>query len=68
MDVILPFLAIIGISIIVFVLLREFFCWYIKINKQIKIQQLMLETMLKLVEQNGGNVNWEEVNEILGKK
>lgn len=68
MDVILPFLAIIGISIIVFVLLREFFCWYIKINKQIRIQQLMLETMLKLVEQNGGNVNWEEVNEILGKK
>lgn len=63
------FLVIIVIPIIiVFGLLYVFFFWYIKTNKQIRIQQLMLETMLKLVEQNGANVNWDEVNEILGKK
>lgn len=63
------FLVIIVIPIIiVFGLLYVFFFWYIKTNKQIRIQQLMLETMLKLAEQNGANVNWDEVKEILGKK
>ena len=56
------------IAIIVLLLLREVSCWYFKINKQIKLQQLMLETMLRIVEQNGGSINWEEVKEILGKK
>ena len=57
----------VDISLIVLLLLREVSCWYFKINKQIKLQQLMLETMLRIVEQNGGSINWEEVKEILGK-
>lgn len=56
------------IALVVLLLLREVSCWYFKINKQIKLQQLMLETMLRIVEQNGGSINWEEVKEILGKK
>lgn len=56
------------VSILLFFILREVTCWYFKINQQIKIQQAMLETMLKIVEQNGGDVNWESVKELIGKK
>ena len=56
------------VSILLFFIMREVACWYFKINQQIKIQQAMLETMLKIVEQNGGEVNWESVKEIIGKK
>jgi len=55
------------ITLLVFLALREVVCWYLKINKQIKIQQAMLETMLKIFEQNGGNVNWEIVKDLTGK-
>ena len=55
------------ITLLVFLALREVACWYFKINKQIKIQQAMLETMLKIFEQNGGNVNWDTVKELTGK-
>lgn len=55
-------------SILLFFIMREVACWYFKINKQIKIQQAILETMLKTFEKNGGEVNWDTVNEIIGKK
>ena len=48
-----------------FLLLREIFCWYFKINQRLALQQKTLETMLKIYEQNGGNVNWEEVQKII---
>ena len=54
-------------SLLVFLALREVVCWYLKINKQIKIQQAMLETMLKIFEQNGGSVNWDIVKDLTGK-
>jgi hypothetical protein len=54
-------------AIIVFVLIREIVNWYFKINKRIELQKLMLETLMKIYEQNGGNVNWEIINKILDK-
>ena len=57
-----------GIVILVFVLIREIINWYLKINKRIELQKLMLETLMKIYEQNGGEVNWEIINKILGKK
>lgn len=61
-------IGIIVIAIFVFFLIRELVCWYYKINKQIKIQQAILETMLKILEKNGGDVNWDAAKEILGKQ
>ncbi|MEI7423284.1 MAG: hypothetical protein WCK18_14360 [Prolixibacteraceae bacterium] len=60
---------VLGIVIVVglFFLLRELFCWYWKINQLIKIQQTMLETQLKMFEKQGGAVNWDAVNSIIGK-
>ncbi|MCO5257499.1 MAG: hypothetical protein M9926_12165 [Lentimicrobium sp.] len=55
------------ISILLFFVLREVFCWYLKINKKIKLQQAMLETLLKMYERDGGDVNWEIVNKTLLK-
>ena len=45
--------------------LRELVCWYWKINQIVKIQQAMLEATLKIYEQNGGKVNWNEVNKVI---
>ncbi|MDA3780709.1 MAG: hypothetical protein PF487_10895 [Bacteroidales bacterium] len=56
------------VVITVFVAIREFTNWYWKINKRIEIQQLMLETLLKIYEQNGGEVNWEVINKVIDKK
>ena len=53
------------IAIAFFLLLREFFCWYLKINERLKIQKLTLETMLKLYEQNGGEIDWGEVSKLI---
>ena len=53
---------IIGIGIFIFILVREIVSWYFKINRRIELQQKMLETLLKIYEQNGGIVNWDEVN------
>lgn len=61
----LPLILIIGLGIII--AMREISCWYFKINKKIKIQQAMLETMLKIYEQNGGEVNWNAVKDMIGK-
>ncbi|KAF5068327.1 hypothetical protein DSECCO2_244230 [anaerobic digester metagenome] len=55
------------ILILLFFVLREVFCWYLKINKQIKLQQAMLETLLKMYERDGDEVNWEIVNKTLLK-
>lgn len=58
---------VIGIVIFVFIafVLREIFCWYWKINQIVKIQQAMLEATLMIYEQNGGKVNWDEVNKVI---
>ncbi|GGD50442.1 hypothetical protein GCM10011361_16380 [Muriicola marianensis] len=63
--VILLLILTVAVSIAVFLLLREVVCWYYKINERTKIQKLTLETLLKLYEQNGGDVNWKEVNKII---
>jgi len=68
MDTSLQFsILVLVITLLVFLALREVVCWYLKINKQIKIQQAILETMLKIFEQNGGEVNWEMVKDLTGK-
>lgn len=59
------FIIFIALGILIFLAIRELICWYYKINKQIRIQQTILETMLKIYEQNGGKVNWENVKEII---
>ncbi|MCK9639982.1 MAG: hypothetical protein M0R39_08745 [Prolixibacteraceae bacterium] len=57
----------IGIAIVVLIIwaIRELLCWYWKINQIVKIQQAMLEATLKIYEQNGGKVNWDEVNKVI---
>ena len=62
---ILYFIFILAITIGVFLLIREVVCWYFKINERVRIQKITLETMLKLYEQNGGNVDWDEANRII---
>lgn len=60
-------LIIIVLAIVIVFFIRELFCWYFKINKKIKLQQAMLETLLKMHERAGGEVNWEIVNKTLLK-
>jgi hypothetical protein len=60
-------IAFIVLAITVFLLFREFACWYFKINKQIALQQAMLQTLLKMYERDGGEVNWESVDKNLLK-
>lgn len=55
--------VIIGVTL--FFALRELFCWYLKINEQLRVQRLMLHTMLKLYEKEGGEVDWEEVKKTI---
>ena len=55
---------VLAVLIAIILLLREVVCWYFKINLQVKLQRKVLETMLKIYEQNGGEVNWEDVNKI----
>lgn len=57
-------LLIVGLAVLLLILLvlREFFCWYFKINQLIKLEQLKTETQLKIYEQNGGKVDWEKAN------
>jgi hypothetical protein len=49
------------IGVTLFFVLRELFCWYFKINERLRVQKLLLQTMLKLYEKEGGEVDWEEV-------
>ena len=60
-------IALIAIGILTFLAIREVICWYYKINKQIELQQTILETLLKIYEQNGGDVNWEAVRKTINK-
>ena len=53
-----------AIVVLIFIVLRELFCWYWKINKLVRIQQEILRTLLKTYEQNGGKVNWDAVKSI----
>lgn len=55
------------IAILIFLVFREIACWYFKINQKVKLQQAMLETLLKMHERAGGEVNWEIVNKTLLK-
>ncbi|MGE0077931.1 MAG: hypothetical protein AB7S48_08745 [Bacteroidales bacterium] len=62
------FIILIGGAILLFVLIREILNWYWKINKRIELQKLMLKTLLKIYEQNGGEVNWEIINKTIDMK
>ena len=61
-ELIVPLILGLGVLIVLFLVLREFFCWYFKINQLIKLEQLKTETQLKIYEQNGGKVDWEKAN------
>lgn len=61
------FIIAIVVAILITLAMRELVCWYFKINKLIKLQQSLIETMLKMYEQNGGEVNWEAANKTIGK-
>lgn len=50
----------IGVSILLFFILREIVLWYFKINKQIQIDQAKLALMAKQYEQAGGILTDEE--------
>lgn len=65
MENLTPVIIIALVGIIVFLLIRELNCWYFKINKRLEIQRMMLETLLKIYEKEGGEVNWEEVRKAL---
>lgn len=54
-------LIIIAIGIAAFFIFRELVCWYFKINKQVELMKMMLQTMLKIYEKEGGDVNWDAV-------
>ena len=41
-------IVIIGIAIVVFIALREVFCWYYKINETIKLQKEQIRLLLKI--------------------
>ncbi len=62
---ILLILVVIAVQIAIIFLIREIVCWYFKINERVKLQKITLQTMLKLYEQNGGEVDWEEVNKTI---
>ncbi len=64
-EFILPLIIGIAVFIGVFILLREFFCWYFKINQMKSLQKIIAETQLKIYEQNGGKVDWEKVKKII---
>ena len=38
----------IAVTIAVFLLLREVFCWYFKINKRVALQEKVLDELVKL--------------------
>ena len=65
MNYLIPSIIVFIIFIVVFMLLREFFSWYFKINDLLKHQKLQSETLLKIYEQNGGKVDWEKVKKVI---
>jgi hypothetical protein len=58
-------ILLIAVQIAIIFLIREIVCWYFKINERVKLQKITLQTMLKLYEQNGGDVDWEKVNKTI---
>jgi predicted Holliday junction resolvase-like endonuclease len=58
-------IVVFAVIIAVILLIREIVCWYFKINERVKLQKTTLQTMLKLYEQNGGDVDWNEVNKLI---
>lgn len=60
----LLFIVVFAVFIAIILLVREIVCWYLKINQRIKLQRTTLNTLLKIYEQNGGEVNWDEVNKM----
>ncbi len=62
---ILLIVVVVAVQIAIILLVREIVCWYFKINERLKIQQTTLQTMLKIYEQNGGEVDWKEMNKII---
>ena len=58
-------IVVFAVIIAVILLIREVVCWYFKINERVKLQKTTLQTMLKLYEQNGGDVDWNEVNKLI---
>ena len=48
--VIIGFLVILGISILIFLVLREFWVWYFKTNQIIKILENQTELMNEIIE------------------
>ena len=52
-------------AFLIYLIMREFFCWYLKINERLKLEKKTLETLLKIYEQKGGDVDWKEVNKII---
>jgi hypothetical protein len=64
-DYILPMIIGLAVFIGVFILLREFFCWYFKINQNIRILQFIAETQVKIYEQAGGKVDKEKMKSTL---
>lgn len=55
---------IILILVLIFIVSREFFCWYYKINARIKLQQQMNANIEILIKLQGGT----PVNDITKKK
>ena len=49
-------------AFLIILIMREFVCWYFKINERLKLEKITLETLLKVHEQKGGDVDWKEVN------
>ena len=58
-------IVIVIVAFLIFLIMREFFCWYFKINERLKLEKITLETLLKIYEQKGGDVDWKEVNKTI---
>ncbi len=47
------FFVMLAVIILVFILLREFNCWYWKINERIRLQKEMIELLKEIAEKSG---------------
>jgi len=55
-------LIVIVIAVGLFLALREFFCWYFKINKRLEIEQANNRLLKKLLEEKQGKERDEDIN------
>jgi hypothetical protein len=51
-EIVVSILITIAVLVVIFLLLREFVCWYYKINKRIELQQETIRLLGKLIELN----------------